>query len=165
MVTNSADHAVVEATLGRSARGASDATFRTAHGQWRIEARSRRESEGTGKWPRPMWRDVIAPEDLVVVDDDNQDVATLRGRELRLVDGESLIWVGSRIWSGTCGLGGDLWIAKGLRPRRRGFRAELSEAMLAREDGELLTGVASILTHVNLTGRGAVDVAGIGADF
>jgi hypothetical protein len=101
---------------------------------------------------------MVTPKDLVVVDASNQDVATMRKIELRLADGESFTWAGSRIWSSICGLGGDLWVAKGLRPRRRGFRAKLSRAMLGREDRALLTGIASILTHVDLTGRGAADV-------
>ena len=108
---------------------------------------------------------MVTPKDLVVVNASNQDVATMRNMELRLADGGSFTWVGSRIWSSICGLGGDLWVAKGLRPRRRGFRAELSRAMLAREDRELLTSIASILTHVDLTRRGAADLSGIGAGF
>ena len=58
---------------------------------------------------------------------------------------------------GSGGISG--WV--GLRPRRRGFCAELSKAMLTREDRALLTGVASILTHFDRRVGGGMDVGGI----
>ena len=156
-VKDAAGQIVVEARLG-SAAGPDHAAFRTAHGEWRIVDR-KRVKEWTGKGPRPMWRDVISPTDRVVIDVSNQDVATMNKADLTLADGETLTWAGPRLWSSLCGLGGDLWVARGLRPRRRGFRAELSGAMLAREDRALLTGIASILTQVSLTGgSGAADL-------
>ncbi len=78
----------------------------------------------------------------------------MREDQLALGSGEALTWVGPAIWSSVCSLGGDLWVAKVLWPRRRGFRAELSGAMLAREDRALLTGIAAVLTQSTLSSAG-----------
>ena len=153
-VTDTNGQNVVEASLARVGKP-EVAVFRTAVGEWRIELRKRK---WTGKEPEPRWRGWFASRDQVVVDASGSVVAAMRNDRLTLADGETLAWVGPRVWNSLCGLGGDLWVAKGLRPRRRGFRAELSRAMLAREDRELLSGIASIMTQIDLTGNGATPI-------
>jgi hypothetical protein len=161
-VVDGAGHVVVEARLRGAAKPAY-ATFATAHGEWRIERRGRWLPPGLPGPRRSSRRD--GKPRLDVVDWAHRVVATMRGSELTLADGETLTWVGPRIWSSLCGLGGDLWIAKGLRPRRRGFRAELSGAMLAREDRALLTGIAAVLTYAALSHPGGGGAADFGASL
>jgi hypothetical protein len=84
---------------------------------------------------------------LSVLDSARNPVATWRKGEIVLVGGETLPWELTSLLRARCRLGGDLWVAKPGGPRRRTFKAELSAAMLAREDVDLLAGIASILTH------------------
>ena len=154
-----AGHVVLEARLRRAAKPAY-AVIRTAQGELRVDRTDGFLPPGPKRSAR---RD--RSEKLEVVDPTGNVVATMRKNQLTLADGEALAWAGPRIWSNRCGLGGDLWLAKGLRPRRRGFRAELSGAMLAREDRALITGIAAILTQVALTSNRGGGAAEFGASL
>jgi hypothetical protein len=159
-VVDGADHVVVQAALGRAAEPAL-ALLRTAHGEWRVERRT-----DPFLPPGPVRRArTDRTETLEAIDASGTVVASMRRDQLTLADGETLTWVGPRLWSSRCGLGGDLWVAKGLRPRRRGFRAELSGAMLAREERARLTGLAAVLTHWALTSPGGGAAADLGASI
>lgn len=155
---------VVQGKLGKAAKPAL-AQIVTAEGRWRLE---RRERPRNAMGARIFWRRLPTFQERVVINTSNEEeVATLRGTNLTLADGETLTWAGPRIWTSLCGLGDGLYVAKSLWPRRRGFRAELSPAMLAREDKALLTGLGAILTQMARMNRraGVADGAGlIGGD-
>ena len=161
-VIDGGGHVVIESSLGTAAKPFF-AVFRTAHGEWRVERKDPFVPPGP---ERRGLRD--RAERLDVFDPGGNVVATHHAGDLALSDGETFEWVPPDAFSTSCGLGGDLWVAKAKWPRRRGFRAELSGAMLAREDCGLLAGVAAMLTHTSLRRRRArswvswVDEAGWG---
>ncbi|MGZ5342707.1 MAG: hypothetical protein ACXWEK_06715, partial [Solirubrobacterales bacterium] len=146
-VMDGAGHIVIEARLGNAAKP-HYAVFRTAQGEWRVERTDTFVLPGPR---RSGLRD--RTERLDVLDSSGNVVAVMRRGQLTLADGENLRWVYPATYSTSCGLGGDLWVAKAHWPRRRGFRAELSGGMLAREDRGLLTGIAAMLTHTSLRSR------------
>jgi hypothetical protein len=96
-----------------------------------------------GRWRlEPASRSVLS-----VLDSAGNAVATWRKGEVVLAGGETVPWEQRSLLRPRCRLGGDLWVAKRRRLRYRRFSAELSQAMLARDDLTLLTGIFSILTH------------------
>src|SRR5262249_44541653 len=94
-VVDPAGNAVMEARLGKAATP-NFAELTTAKGSWRIE---RRKRDWTKQGPRPLWWDAPARQDLVVLDESDDDVATWREGKLTLTDGESLVWAGPRSWT------------------------------------------------------------------
>jgi len=131
-VTDPNGDVVVQAALGKAAK-ADYAVFETAQGKWRVERGGRST--------------------LVALDPVGNAVATARKGEVVLPDGETLPWELSSRVRPRYRLGGDLWVAKPTRLPLREFNAELSQAMLAREDRALLAGLASILAQHMLRGR------------
>jgi hypothetical protein len=137
---------VIEVRLGAATKPPY-AVFRTAQGEWRVER--------TDPFlpPGPKRRGLRGrAERLDVVDSSGEIAATMPGATLTLGDGETLTWVYPGFTT-LCGLGDGLWVARAHWPRRRGFRAEVSEAMLAREDGGLLVGIGAMLTQTSLRRR------------
>jgi hypothetical protein len=131
-VTDPNGDTVVRAALGRAA-GSAYAVFDVVGGRWRIEQGARSGQTGT--------------ESALVLDRTGNTVATLLEGEIVLAGGETLPWKLSGLLRKRCRLGADLWVAKPRGPRNGRFRAELSQAMLAREDLSLLTGIFSVRTH------------------
>jgi hypothetical protein len=122
---------VVEGELGKAA-APYEAIFTTSDGKWQIEA------GGSGS--------------VAVLDSNRRSVATARKGEVVLASGERLPWRQSSFPGARYQLGNDLWVAKGgWLPRR--FYAEVSPAMLSREDKGLVMGIVSILTHVAVERR------------
>src|SRR5262249_34834058 len=82
-------------------------------------------------------------------------VAAASDGQVVLPSGETFSWKRSGILTRTrLRLGNDLWVAKGSWRTGRTFSADLSQAMLARDDKALLVGIASILTQHAVTRRG-----------
>ena len=130
-VTDPNGDVVVEAALGKAARPAY-AIFGTAGGQWGVA-----EGRGSG---------LTGAQTASVVDSKENVVARLLEGEVVLPDGERLTWGLSGL-PPHCRIGGDLWVARLGMMRERRFKAELSRVMLARDDLDLLTGLASVLTY------------------
>jgi len=127
ILTNPNGAVIVEGALGKAAAPA-EATFKAADGTWSVEA------DGS--------------KTVVVLDWRRKAVATARKGEVDLPSGEKLLWKQASFPT-RYRLGDDLWVAKPSRLPVRRFSAELSQAMLNREDRGLLVGIASILTlHV-----------------
>ncbi len=131
-VTDPAREMVVRAAVGKAA-GTAYAVIYTAGGTWRIRKSARNELTGTESSP--------------VLDLADKTVATLVAGEVALAGGETLPWKLTGVLRKRCRLGGDLWEARRRGGRDAGFRADLSAAMLAREDVALLAGLFSVLTH------------------
>lgn len=132
-VTDTSGDEVVRAVLGEEARPAY-AVFQTFGGRCRIEAGARSGLTGV--------------ESASVVDWQGNVVARVLSGEIMLAGGESLQWKLSSVLRTRCRVGGDLWVATAGSLFRGGrFRADLSEAMLARADVSFLTGLAAILTR------------------
>ena len=74
-------------------------------------------------------------------------LARVLSGEIVLAGGESLEWKLSSVLRTRCRVGGDLWVATAGLFRGGRFRADLSEAMLARADVSFLTGLAAVLTR------------------
>jgi hypothetical protein len=125
-VVSPSGETVVEAALGEAASPAY-AVFETAAGRFRIPHSG--GSHLTGK----EWTSVF--------DESRNPVAVIRTGEIILPGDESSSG-SSRPW-GAASSANDLWRAK---KRRRGFKADLSQAMLAREDKDVVPGIASVLT-------------------
>jgi hypothetical protein len=104
--------------------------FETAAGQWRFQQLP--QDHGS---------------EITIFDADDRAVATARNGEVALATGENLSWEQTSRMHTRYRLGDDLWVAKRSRGSGRTFRAELSQAMLARDDVSLLAGIASILTQ------------------
>ncbi len=85
--------------------------------------------------------------EITVFDTADRAVATARSGEVALATGETLAWEQTNRMRTRYRLGGDLWVAKRSRGSGRRFRAELSQAILARDDMNLLVGIASVLTQ------------------
>ena len=85
-------------------------------------------------------------ESAPVLDARGKPVAKLLEGEIVLSGGERLAWKLSGLLP-RCRIGEGLWVAKLGTMRSRRFTAELSPAMLAREDLYLLTGLAAVLTY------------------
>jgi hypothetical protein len=137
-VIDSDGTAVVEGALGKAAAPA-EAMFRTAEGRWRVEA---------------------SASGVAILDLKRRTVATARKGEVVLASGERLLWKRSTLPRVRYRFGDDLWVAKGSWLPRR-FTAELSPALLAREDRSLLVGIASVLTqHAVAQRRSGLGAAG-----
>jgi hypothetical protein len=106
--------------------------FETAGGRWRVE------QSGSS---------------VTVVDPTDRAVATLHRGQVVLAAGEALLWEQTSLPRVRYRLGGDLWVAKGSWRWRGRFNAELSQAMLGRDDRTLFVGIASILTQDAVTRR------------
>jgi hypothetical protein len=137
---------VIEVWLGTAVKPPY-AVFRTAQGEWRVE----RTDPFVPPGPKRSGLRSHA-ERLDVVDSSGEIAATMHRATLTLADGETLTWVypGSTT---LCGLGDGLWVARAHWPRRRGFRAEVSGTMLAREDRGMLVGIGAMLTQTSLRRR------------
>ena len=138
-VVDAAGSDVIEVRLGTAAKPPY-AVVRTAQGEWRVDRFDPFRPPGPKRTGLDGGR-----ERLDVLDSDGNIVARKSGYTLTLADGEELTWD-----STACGLGNGLWTARAHWPRRRGFRAEVSREMLAREDHGLLAGVAALLTQTTL---------------
>jgi hypothetical protein len=109
-----------------------------------------------GRW----WIEQADRSAVTVLDSAGQAVATVQKGEVIRADSGTLSWE-QRGLPSRYQLGGDLWVAKGGWRSGRRFSAELSRAMLGRDDMNLLIGIAAILTqhamarHGNLLGAGA----------
>ena len=128
---------VVEGIRGRAA-GPDFATLETAHGTWHV-----RRPENRG-------------EPTAVLDALGRQVATyekhlMRRGELTLAGGETLPVTGARLSFSHSGKLGDLAHGKApfLRPGRH-YTLTLSEALLARDDRELLTALAAHLIQTEI---------------
>jgi hypothetical protein len=93
---------------------------------------------------------------VVVLDAFGNPVATAKNGEVVRGNSEHLPWARSNLPRTRYRLGGDLWVAKASWLSRRRFSAELSQAMLARDDTNLLVGIASILTQDAVARRRAL---------
>jgi hypothetical protein len=132
-VTDPTDAVVVQAALGKAASPAY-AKFETAGQSWRIDHGS---------------------SSAAVLDCNGDLVAKVLQGAIVLADNERLEWELSGLPL-SCRIG-DLWVARLGVMRERRFKAQLSPAMLAREDLGLLAGLASVLTfsaHRLRQGRG-----------
>ena len=120
---------VVEAALGKAARPAY-AIFGTAGGQWGVAG-------GPGRTDRRQTASVVDSKENVV--------ARLLEGEVVLPDGENSpggFGPAAPLPHRRGPLGGEA-----RHGARRRFKAELSRVMLARDDLDLLTGLASVLTY------------------
>ena len=124
------------------------ADFWTAQGEWTVERTDPFVPPGP---KRTGLRDRF--ERLDVIDSAGNVAAMMHAATLTLADGEELFWIYPGQFDTACALGGDLWVARANWPRRRGFRAEVSGTMLAREDRGLLIGIAAMLTQTSLRKR------------
>jgi hypothetical protein len=145
-VEDEAGNLVIECMLGTAVKPPY-ATFRTAQGKWTVERTDPFVPPGP---KRSGFRHRL--ERLDVFDSGGEVVATMHGATLKLAHGEELIWVYPQ-YTTLCGLRDGLWVARAKWPRRQGFRAEVSGAMLAREDRGLLIGIAAMLTQTSLRKR------------
>jgi hypothetical protein len=145
-VVDGAGLRVIEVRLGTAVKPPY-AVFRTTNREWRVDRTDpflppgRKRSGLRGRAER-----------LDVIDASGDIVATMSSGRLTLSEGEELIWVYPGLTT-LCGLGDGLWVARAHWPRRRGFRAEVSGAMLARDDRGLLTGIGAMLTQTSLRSR------------
>jgi hypothetical protein len=139
-VTDSRGAVIVQGAVDKA-----EASFKTAEGRWRIEAADR---------------------GVAVVDWAGKVVATARKGEVVLPSGERFLWKRSSLPRVRYRLGDDLWVARGSWRARR-FSAELSPAMVGREDKSLLVGIASILTQDAIERRGRLlgTAGGFGASW
>ena len=141
-VTDGNGAVVVEAKLHKEAKPA-EAIFTVAGGEYRIERLETREHA------------VIAP--------DGSPAARYRKKEIGLAGGDVLRWESSSFLRSRYRLGDDLWVAKPRwPPPLRGFRAEVSPAFLAREDRDLLAGIAAVLTQWGIETEATMDQIGSG---
>src|SRR5262249_25480217 len=102
---------------------------------------------------------------VVVLDSADRIVASVRTGEVILNGNEVLPWKQVSLPRTRYRLGGDLWVARGSWRSGRRFDAELSEALLGRQDKALLIGLASILTQHAMAHRNRLlgAAAGFGA--
>src|SRR2546430_914970 len=106
---------VIEVRLGTAAKPPY-AVFSTAQGEWKVERTDPFVPPGARRTAlRGRWHT------LDVIDSSGNVVATMRGSQLTLADGEELTWVYPRSYTTLCGLGNGLWLARAHWPRRRGF--------------------------------------------
>jgi hypothetical protein len=112
---------VVHGTLGKLAKPAY-AVFESAEGRWHMERAGHRK--------------------LAILDSTGNAVATVRNGKVILADGETFAWEWVGGWGRDSFRLGELCESE---PGKRSFGLQLSEAMLGREDRNLLTGIASIL--------------------
>jgi hypothetical protein len=146
-MVDSAGLRVIEVRLGAKAKPPY-AVFRTASGEWRVERTDPFRPPG----PKRSGLRGTA-ERLDVIDSSGDIVATKSSGRLTLAGGEELTWIQPRSSTSLCGLGDGLWVARAHWPRSGGFRADVSDAMLARDDRGLLTGIAAMLTQTSLRSR------------
>jgi len=125
-VTDPNGNVVVEA-MERQADDRVEMVLDTAGGRWRVE------------------QAVSSGSEITVLDSAGNAVAISSRGKVVLADGEVLSWE-RRNLPARYRLG-DLWVAKGSWRSKRRFSAELSEAMLARDDKSMLVGIASLLTQ------------------
>ena len=140
VVTDPAGETVVKAAFGKLARPAY-AVFDTAGGRWTIEQGARSAVTGI--------------ESAAVLSGRGTTVATIQEGAILLADDETLSWKLSGLLRKRCRIGPDLWTARPGGARNGRFRAELSAALLAREDLSLLAGLFSVLSYRSFQESGA----------
>jgi hypothetical protein len=144
-VTDSDGSPVVGAVLGKAAYP-HDAIVETFEGTWRMRA-----DRGLEKVRVPTTVD--ASDRMSIRDEAGKTVAIARTGEVLLPwTEERFAWDQSNPPRTRYRLGGDLWVARGSWLRRR-FVAELSPAILGRDDKCLLVGIASVLTQSVIEAR------------
>jgi len=125
-VTDPNGNVIVEA-MERQIDDRVEMVIDTAGGRWRVE------------------QSISSGSEIAALDSAGNAVATSSRSKVVLADGEVLSWEQRSL--PTRYRLGDLWVAKGSWRSKRRFSAELSEAMLARDDRSMLVGVASLLTQ------------------
>ena len=135
--------------------------FETADGRWRMEQPGRPVRQ-SGR----VLTTVPSRSGVAILDAAGNTVAAARDGQVVLPSGESLSWQKSGFLIKTrFRLGNDLWVAKGSWRSGRRFSADLSQAMLARDDKALLTGIASILTQHAVRRRSRLAPRALGREF